>query len=365
MLKAARNFYNNWKIAKALDALVRVSVVMTGAYIAEQALEVFLVPQALYAEESRPQRLPKQIKGGHQLKYDIKIRESLDLQQDFGNPASSFQTLDHLFSKIKEKIKPRPKYNKEEAVEALKVMDGVLKEEGKFEYGKNSLLIEGLKKQENGKRFIDCDDFSFIYLVAGERLGLPLEPVYIPRHVFLLCKLDNSMSFYWEPTIAAEKDIGFYKDWLNIPEDSVYPKILSEEEFEAIQYCNLGVAWYEKDEHEKAVEYYEKAVKLSPNYAAAYNNLGVSYAKQGIFDKAMGCYKKATSIYPNYATAYDNTGVAFYKLGLLKKAVEYFEKAIKVDPKYNKAYAHKVVALIKKGEHKKALKFINKIRGLD
>jgi len=353
-------FYNNWKTAKILDAIVRAAVVITGAAIAEQALEAFLAPQVVYAEESHQQRLSRQVKLGHQPKFDLKIRASLDLQKDFGNPALAHQTLDHLFSKIKNMIKPRSRYNKEEAIEVLKAMGRVLKKEGNFEYRKNNLLIEGLKKQNNGKRFIDCDDYSFIYLAAGEYLGLSLEPVYVPKHVFLRCRLNDSTRFYWEPTIAAEKDIGFYRDWLNIPEESDYPKILNEKEFEAVQFCNLGVAWYEKGDYEKAIEYSKRAIRLNPNYAAAFNNLGVAYAKQGKFDLALGCYNKATNIDPNYATAFNNLGVAFYRLGSLQKAVEYFEKAIEADPKYDRACSYKVVVLMKKGERNKAFEFLNK-----
>lgn len=362
-----RECFNNWKIkktTKTLKAIVNAAVVITGAAIAGQAFEVFLAPHAVYAEESRQQELVKQVKRGHKHRYDLKIRESLEVQKEFGNPASALQTLDHLFGKIEMKVRPRVKYNKEEAIEALKVIDGVLKEEGKFEYRKNKLLIEGLKKQEGGKRFIDCDDYSSIYLVAGERLGLSLEPVYVPKHVFLRCRLDDYTSFYWEPTIAAEKDAGFYKNWLNLPEDSIYPKILTEREFEAIQFCNLGAAWHEKGDYEKAIDYNKRAIRLNPNYAVAFNNLGVAYAKQGNFSIAVEYYKKATSIEPDYATAYNNIGVAFYRLDRLLKAVEYFERAIEADPKYDRAYDYKVVVLMEKGEYKKAYKFINKIHEL-
>ncbi|HDZ26121.1 MAG TPA: hypothetical protein ENH65_06365, partial [Candidatus Aminicenantes bacterium] len=188
MFKAIRNSYSNRNIAKILDAVIRAFVVITGVAIAGNTLGIFLRPQVAYAEENHPQKLVKQLKAGHQQKYDLKVREFLESQKEFGNPASAYQTLDHLFDKIKIKIRPRTKYNKEEAIKALKAIDGVLKKEGKFEYRKNKLLIEGLKKQKDGKRFIDCDDFSSIYLFAGERLGLFLEPVYAPRHVFLRCR---------------------------------------------------------------------------------------------------------------------------------------------------------------------------------
>ncbi len=325
---------------------------------------VFLSPQAVYAEDSQQPKLVKQLKPAHKNRYNVKVRESLESQKEFGNPALALQTLDHLSGKIEMKIRPRTKYNKEEAIEALRVIDDVLKEDGKFEYRKNKLLIEGLKKQKNGKRFIDCDDYSSIYIFAGERLGLSLEPVYVPKHVFLKCILDDYTSFYWEPTIAAEKDAGFYKDWLNIPDESSYPKILNEKEFEAIHFCNLGTAWYEKGDYAKVIEYSERAIKLDPKYAAAFNNLGVAHAKQGNLDVAMECYKKATSINPNYAAAFSNIGVAFYRLGYLKEAVEYFEKGIELDPKYDRAYDNKVAVLIEKGEHNRALKFASKIPDL-
>jgi len=361
------SFYNNRKTRKTagiLHAVVKATAVVIGVAIAELAIAVFLSSQPVHAEESHQQKPVKQLKARHQSRYDLKVRESLELQKEFGNPASALQTLDHLFGQIEMKIRPRTNYNKKEAIEALRVIDGVLKEDGKFEYRKNKLLIEGLKKQKNGKRFIDCDDYSSIYLFAGERLGLSLEPVYVPKHVFLRCRLDDYTSFYWEPTIAAEKDVGFYKDWLNIPDESSYPKILNEKEFEAIHFCNLGTAWYEKGDYAKVIEYSERAIKLDPKYAVAFNNLGAAHAKQGNLDVAMECYKKATSINPNYATAFSNIGVAFYRLGYLKKAVEYFEKAIELDPKFDRAYDNKVVVLIEKGEHNRALNFLNKIPDL-
>ncbi len=361
------SFDSNRKIKKAagiLHAVIKATAVVIGIIVADLAIAVFLSPRPVQAEENRPQELVKHLEARHQTRYEVKVRESLVSQKEFGNPASALQTLDHLFGKIEMKVRPRTKYNKEEAIEALKAIDGVLKEEGKFEYRRNNLLIEGLKKQKNGKRFIDCDDYSSIYLFAGERLGLSLEPVYVPQHVFLRCMLDDYTSFYWEPTIATEKDAGFYRDWLNIPDENSYPKVLDDKEFDAIHFCNLGVAWYEKGDYEKVIEYSEKAIRLDPKYAVAFNNLGAAHAKQGNLDVAMECYKKATSLNPNYAAAFSNIGVTFYRLGFLEKAVEYFEKAIELDPQFDQAYNNKIIVLIENGERNRALSFVNEIHDL-
>jgi tetratricopeptide (TPR) repeat protein len=358
------SFYNKQKIretTRILHAVVKAAAVVIGVVIAELAIAIFLSPQTARAEENHPQNFVKQLRSGHQNRYGVKIRESLESQKEFGNPASALQTLDHLFSKIEMKVRPRAKYNKEEAIETLKVIDGVLKEEGKFEYSRNNLLIEGLKRQKHGKRFIDCDDYSSIYLFAGERLGLSLEPVYVLKHVFLRCILDDYTSFYWEPTIASEKDVGFYRDWLNMTDMNSYPKVLDEREFEAIHFCNLGVAWYEKGDYAKVIEYSERAIRLYPKYAVAFNNLGAAHAKQGNLDVAMECYKKATSINPNYAAAFSNIGVAFYRLGFIEKAVECFEKAIELDPHFDRAYDNKVIVLMENGERNRAISFVNEI----
>ncbi|HDZ25793.1 MAG TPA: tetratricopeptide repeat protein, partial [Candidatus Aminicenantes bacterium] len=171
-------------------------------------------------------------------------------------------------------------------------------------------------------------------------------------HVFLRCRLDDYTSFYWEPTLAAEKDVGFYKDWLNIPDESIYPIILNKNEFEAIHLNNLGAAWYEKGDYVTAVECYKKAIRLNPDYAEAINNLGVIYSKRGNLDIAMDCYKKATRINPNYAAAFSNIGVVFYKQGYLQKAIELFEKAIEKDSNFDKAHANRDFTIMERDSRK-------------
>ncbi len=355
------SFYRKLRIAKVFNNIVKASKVIIGALCIVEVLGVFFIPKIVFAKESQKQKPATQVEVVAEYPFETKIHEFLDLQKDFGNPDSAYQALDRLFGKIGEKIKPRSRYNKEEAIEALKAIGRLLKEEGNFEYRKNILLIEGLKSQESGRRYIDCDDYSSLYLFAGERLGLSLNPVYASNHVFLQCHLDEITNFYWEPTIGEEKDARFYRTWLNIPEDSRYPKILNEKEFEAIQFCNLGAAWYEKGNYEKSIECSKRAISLNPDYADPLNNLGAAYSKQGKFDMALDCYEKATDLEPNFATPLNNTGVAFYKLGYFEKAVEYFEKAINADPENDKAYAYKVVALIKGGKRNQALNLLSRI----
>ena len=69
------------------------------------------------------------------------------------------------------------------------------------------------------------------------------------------------------------------------------------------------------DDYEKykwfkeAVEAYNKAISLKPDYADAYYNLGNALKEQGKLEDAIKAYKKAISLKPDYAEAYYNIGI--------------------------------------------------------
>jgi Tfp pilus assembly protein PilF len=336
------------KTEKAIDTIVKAGVVLTLALVT-----MLLFALVLQAEESSPQKQPKT--------YNTNIRQSLLRQKDFGDLDTAYMTLDNVFNRIKKEIPSKSDYDKKEAIKTLKAIGSILEEEGNFEYRKNRLLIEELNKGKSGKRFLDCDDYSSIYLAAAEHIGLPLEPVYIPDHVFLECRLNDKQKFYWEPTLAAEKRADYYKRFMGLSETGLYPKTLNEEQFEAIKLCDLGAAWFEKENFQRATECFQKAVEYDPEFAPAHNNLGAAFARQGEYSKALDCYGTAIQRDKNYATAFSNTGVAFYRLGDSHQAVEYFEKAIKLDPDNRRACYYKFKVLLENGEVKKANRFLNKI----
>lgn len=66
----------------------------------------------------------------------------------------------------------------------------------------------------------------------------------------------------------------------------------------AVAYYNLGNVYRDKKEHSKAIEYYRKAIQISPNYSVAYFNLGNIYAEQKEYDLALREYKTALTLSP-------------------------------------------------------------------
>jgi len=294
--------------------------------------------------------------------YDLNIRESLLRQKDFGNPEMAFRNLDRIIEQIKAKVPPRSQYNKDSALEALNSIARILSEEENFEYRKNRLLIEELNKDRQSKKYLDCDDSSSIYLAAGEHIGLSLKPVYFPDHVFLKCEPDDGSSFFWEPTMAVESELQFYRLWTNASLDGGFPIVLDEIQLEAIQLSDLGVAWYYKENYQKASEYFQKSLEANSEFGTAYNNLGASLAKQGKLGDALDCYQSAIDKNPNNSTAFLNSGVAFFRMGDFQQSITFFDKTLEMNPSSRKANLYKYRILVANGKSRRAVRLLNQLR---
>ncbi len=115
------------------------------------------------------------------------------------------------------------------------------------------------------------------------------------------------------------------------PKDTIAPN-------DADAYNNRGFAYYLKQEYDRAITDYNKAIELDPKYAMAYNNRGIAYFLKKEPDKSIADYSKAIEINPKYADAYNNRGVAYYLKKEYDKAWEDVYKAqglgYKVHPEF-------------------------------
>lgn len=102
---------------------------------------------------------------------------------------------------------------------------------------------------------------------------------------------------------------------------------LNPEEFRA--YSKVGIALWEKDYLEEALVAYHKAVELKPDNEFAQNNLGILYL-DGLMDaeEALEYFEEAISLNPNYTLAYFNAGRASQEMGFTNDAANYYQMAI-------------------------------------
>jgi tetratricopeptide (TPR) repeat protein len=90
---------------------------------------------------------------------------------------------------------------------------------------------------------------------------------------------------------------------------------------------NEGLDHANKNEHRQALQCYDIALRINPNYAAACDNKAWAYFNLGDYDESLHCVERALHIAPNYETALWRKGEIFEKLGKFAEAEEYFDKA--------------------------------------
>ena len=117
-----------------------------------------------------------------------------------------------------------------------------------------------------------------------------------------------------------------------------YNKAISIKPDYADAYLNMGVILEDKGKLAEAIEAYTKAISIKPDFADAYNNMGVVLKEQGKLGEAIEAYNRALAIRPNFAEAYNNTGNALEQQGRLEESREAYNKAISIKPDYDEAY---------------------------
>ena len=113
---------------------------------------------------------------------------------------------------------------------------------------------------------------------------------------------------------------------------------------QAVQLFRDGLSFLSKDDCEKALVYFEKAVESDSNYAEAWAQAGFCNEKLGRHAAAIDASKKAASLRPS-AESYFNIGLANYYLKQYREAVEGYRQSIRLDP-YNSADAFYALGLV-------------------
>jgi len=95
----------------------------------------------------------------------------------------------------------------------------------------------------------------------------------------------------------------------------------------AVAYSNRGLAYHDLRQYQKAVKSYNAAIKMDPGYAAAYNNRGISYYELNKYQKALKDFNQSLKLKPKNAKARLNRGLAFYQMDKNAQACKDFKKS--------------------------------------
>ena len=118
---------------------------------------------------------------------------------------------------------------------------------------------------------------------------------------------------------------------------------------------NMGSVMKDKGDLEQAIESYQQAKRIKPDYAVAHNNMAKAMKDKGDLEEAIESYKQALRIKPDYAEVHNNMGNALSIKGDLAEAIESYKKALRIKPNFAGAYNNMANAMKDKGDLEEAI----------
>lgn len=227
-------------------------------------------------------------------------------------------------------------------------------------------------------RLISFGIFWFFLTISVESSIIPISQnvifehrTYLPAFGFFLALTSAFFYFFKERYLkiamiillmaAALNTVLTYqrnKIWKN--EYTLWADCLKKSPNKARANNNFGAVLLAEGKSEKAIDHFNKALRIAPNYPDAYYNRGTAYNKQGQYQRAIDSYNEAIRLKPGYTDAYNNRGTIYGRLGQYQLAIEDFNKAITVNPDHALAYYNKGFAYAIIGQYQRAIEYYSK-----
>jgi tetratricopeptide (TPR) repeat protein len=157
--------------------------------------------------------------------------------------------------------------------------------------------------------------------------------------------------------IYFEKGVTKFDNGDNIDEVMKYfeDAVIIDPDF-AEAYNYIGYCWSNKNNKEKAKEYYVKAMHANPKEPNSYINIAGLFLSKILdgntghidydsFEESIVWYNKALDISPNNKRALNNMGHSYQFINNFDKALECYERALEIDPNYESAISSKNILL--------------------
>lgn len=117
----------------------------------------------------------------------------------------------------------------------------------------------------------------------------------------------------------------------------------------------VGEASGRRGKYHKAMQAYQKALRIDPSIIEARINLGALYARYGRFEDAMTEYREALAIDPNSVELRNNIGNLYARQRLFQRAEEEYAKAKRLDPYSPKPYYNLGNICLEQGFYRQAV----------
>lgn len=214
--------------------------------------------------------------------------------------------------------------------------DGILTEE-------ETVLLQGLRKALNisveEHAEMEKEVKSGVKQVNNETYRLVLEQAWNDGIVTndesdMLAKLRKGLKINDEIHALIEAQVK-----KNLPDMNVDASLVKEDlkDDSAEYWIAKGESVWRKSKQteeaaKKAMDYFDKAIDISPLNYLAWSNKGLILKKMNRKEDAIACYDKAIEINPRFPNAWFNKGVLLGTIGKIDEAIECLDEVLKIKP---------------------------------
>jgi tetratricopeptide (TPR) repeat protein len=121
-------------------------------------------------------------------------------------------------------------------------------------------------------------------------------------------------------------------------------------------YFNMASAQIDCGELDAAIKSYRRAIAIDPRYVEAYSDLGLALQEKAQWKEAIDCFTHALALDPNYADAHSNMASALQAIGNLDSAIAHCDKALAINPRFAPAHYNLGSVMHQKGKLAAALR---------
>lgn len=119
--------------------------------------------------------------------------------------------------------------------------------------------------------------------------------------------------------------------------------------------CVVGNYYSLKGLHERAILYFQRALRLNPKFLSAWTLMGHEYVELRNTSSAVYCYRKAVDVSPFDYRAWYGLGQTYEMLHLYQNAIYYYRKATSLKPQDARMWCAIASCLLRLGERAKAI----------
>ena len=111
----------------------------------------------------------------------------------------------------------------------------------------------------------------------------------------------------------------------------------------SVAFDNLG-SLFGNSLHERAIQDFNQAIQLKPDYYLAFVSRGYAYANLGQYQRVVEDYDEALRLQPDNTYALNDRGYSYYRLGQYQRAIQDYDRVLQLNPYFNIAYQNRCSA---------------------